>query len=136
MPTTVSGGSDDSLGGLKNSSQVKEAIEEFKTILQEKLIIEGIKYGNIDLLKGSMFIYNKLKECYNKQAEKVIFLHRFKAFILNLGITDKTMYESCIRGFIYNKKSMDFVDFFECCVKIMKLDFEQNYIKYKCIFYI
>ena len=136
VPTTVSGGSDDSSGGLKNSSQVKEAIEEFKTILPEKLIIEGIKYGNIDLLKGSMFIYNKLKECYNKQAEKVIFLHRFKAFILNLGITDKTMYESCIRGFIYNKKSMDFVDFFECCLKIMKLDFEQKYIKYKCIFYI
>ena len=84
----------------------------------------------------SAVLYNKLKECYNKQAEKVIFLHRFKAFILNLGITDKTMYESCIRGFIYNKKSMDFVDFFECCLKIMKLDFEQNYIKYKCIFYI
>ena len=138
VPTTVSGGSDDSSGGMKNSSQVKEAIEEFKNILPEKLIVEGIKYGNIDVLKGSLFMYNKLKECpeYNEHSEKVIFLNRFKEFILNLGITDKTMYESCIRGFIYNKKNMDFVDFFECCMKIMKLDFEQNYIKYKCMFYI
>lgn len=138
VPTTVSIGSDDSSGGMKNSSQVKEALEEFKNILPEKLIIEGIKFSNIDVLKGSYFIYNKLKECPEdyKLSEKVIFLYKFKTFVLNLGITDKTMYESCIRNFIYNKKTMDFVDFFECCLKIMKLDFEQNYIKYKCMSYI
>ena len=135
MPTTISTGSDDSSGGLKNSSQVKEALEEFKNVLPEKLIIEGIKVGNIDILKGCMFLYNTFKEYPGKnlQENKVLFLHRLKEFILNLGLTDKTMYESCIRSFIYNKKSLDFIDFFECCLKIMKLDFEQNYIKYKCI---
>ena len=89
--------------------------------------------GNLNITYN--YLYNTFKECPGKnlQENKVLFLHRLKEFILNLGLTDKTMYESCIRSFIYNKKSLDFIDFFECCLKIMKLDFEQNYIKYKCI---
>lgn len=135
LPTSISGGSDESSSGLKsNSSEIKEAIDEFKPTISEKIIYDAVKTTNLDFLRGCYYVYEKMKPENPNDIDnlKAYYLNELKTFLLYLGVTDKKMYENCIRSVIYNQKHLAFDDFLECCLQIILLDFEHSYLKYKC----
>lgn len=139
LPTSISGGSDQSSSGLKsNSSEIKEAMDEFKLTISEKVIYDAVKATNIDFLRGCYYVYDKMKPEDPNEIDnlKAFYLNQFKTFLLNLGITEKKMYENCIRSIIYNQKPLAFSDFLECCLQIIYLDYEHSYLKYKCNIFI
>ena len=79
-------------------------------------------------------IYSKIKEACNKnkECENLIFINKFKSFVLEIGISDKKFYEQCIREIIYNKNNLKFIEFLLCFHKLIYLKFDQNFLKYKC----
>lgn len=83
-------------------------------------------------------IYSNIKDACNKnkECENLIFINKFKSFILEIGISDKRFYEQCIREIIYNKNNLKFLEFLLCFHKLIYFKFDQNFLKYKFLFHI
>ena len=127
--------SNDSSINLKDSSQYKEAFEEFKLFASEEIIYESMRIANIDFIRGVYALYEKIEDKSKgllNVNDKISYMNGFKEFLFTIGITEKTMYDNAIRAIIYNTEPLCFRELLECCVNILKLDFEQTYIKYKC----
>lgn len=127
--------SNDSFINLKDSSQYKEAFEEFKLFASEEIIYESMRIANIDFIRGVYALYEKIEDKSKgllNVNDKISYMNGFKEFLFTIGITEKTMYDNSIRSIIYNTEPLCFSELLECCVSILKLDFEQTYIKYKC----
>ena len=127
--------SNDSSINLKDSSQYKEAFEEFKLFASEEIIYESMRIANIDFIRGVYALYEKIEDKSKgllNVNDKISYMNGFKEFLFTIGITEKTMYDNAIRAIIYNTEPLCFRKLLECCVNILKLDFEQTYIKYKC----
>ena len=127
--------SNDSFINLKDSSQYKEAFEEFKLFASEEIIYESMRIANIDFIRGVYALYEKIEDKSKgllSVNDKICYMNGFKEFLFTIGITEKTMYDNSIRSIIYNTEPLCFSELLECCVSILKLDFEQTYIKYKC----
>lgn len=79
-------------------------------------------------------IYSQIRQACNrnKECENLIFINKFKSFVLEIGISDKKFYEQCIREIIYNKNNLKFLEFLLCFHKLIYLKFDQNFLKYKC----
>ena len=86
---------------------------------------------NMNCFQGMKQIEDKSKGLLNVN-DKISYMNGFKEFLFTIGITEKTMYDNAIRAIIYNTEPLCFRELLECCVNILKLDFEQTYIKYKC----
>ncbi len=89
---------------------------------------------NADYIRSMYSIYSQIKEACNKnkECENLIFINKFKSFVLEIGISDKKFYEQCIREIIYNKNNLKFIEFLLCFHKLIYLKFDQNFLKYKC----
>ena len=127
--------SNDSSINLKDSSQYKKAFEEFKLFASEEIIYESMRIANIDFIRGVYALYEKIEDKSKgllNVNDKISYMNGFKEFLFTIGITEKTMYDNAIRAIIYNTEPLCFRELLECCVNILKLDFEQTYIKYKC----
>jgi len=83
-------------------------------------------------------VYNKIRNFASKhhESEEFIQINKFKELILNIGISEKKFYEHCIREIIYNRNTLKFSEFIKCFHSILYFKFDQNFIKYKFLFYI
>lgn len=77
--------------------------------------------------------YSQIKEeCSKyKECENLIFVNKFKSFILDIGISDKKFYEQSIREVIYKNNFLKFSEFLFCLHKINYVKFNKNFLKYK-----
>ena len=77
--------------------------------------------------------YSQIKEeCSKyKECENLIFVNKFKSFILDIGISDKKFFEQSIREVIYNNNFLKFSEFLFCLHKINYVEFNKNFLKYK-----
>ena len=77
--------------------------------------------------------YSQIKEeCSKyKECENLIFVNKFKSFILDIGISDKKFYEQSIREVIYNNNFLKFSEFLFCLHKINYVEFNKNFLNYK-----
>jgi hypothetical protein len=89
---------------------------------------------NADYIRSMYSIYANIRNACNKnkECENLIFINKFKSFVLEIGISDKKFYEQCIREIIYNKNTLTFYEFLDCFRKLINLKFDQNFLKYKC----
>jgi hypothetical protein len=85
-----------------------------------------------------LFHYQKVKK--NSEnilvCEEKMFLNMIKVFILEMGISDRKIYEDTLRNLVYKKKNYDFENFLSCFAKILKLKDENSVIKYKFLLYV
>ena len=79
-------------------------------------------------------IYTKiLNECSKyKECENLIFVNKFKSFVLDIGIFDKELYKQSIKEIIYNNNYLTFSEFLLSLHKLNYLKFNKNFLKYKC----
>ena len=136
----------DNNNNLKNdvnkNEELKMAMDAFDDILKPKQIKEVIYDMSYDYLTYMYHIYKKMKEKSDdvedesSQTKSLNFINQFKAFVLDIGISDKKFYEQCIREIIYNKNELEFGEFLECFKKLINLKFDQTFLKYKFLFHI
>ena len=136
----------DNNNNLKNdvnkNEQLKMAMDAFNDIIKPKQIKEVIYDMSYDYLIYMYHIYKKMKEKSDdvedesSQTKSLNFINQFKAFVLDIGISDKKFYEQCIREIIYNKNELEFGEFLECFKKLINLKFDQTFLKYKFLFHI
>jgi hypothetical protein len=128
---------------LEMTPLVKQISKEINNELSDKNIIELIKQSkfkivlnlvNADYIRSLYSIYTNIRDAckLNPECENLIFINKFKSFVLEIGISDKKFYEQCIREIIYNKNNLKFFEFINCFHKLIYLKFEQNFWKYKC----
>ena len=91
-----------------------------------------------DYIVAMYDVYIKIRNfaSKHKESEDLIQINKFKELILIIGISEKKFYEHCIREIIYNKNTLKFSEFIKCFHTILYLKFDQNFIKYKFLFYI
>ena len=121
---------------VKKDEQLKKAYEDFKNILKPKEIKEAVNEMSYDYIKYMYALFQKmLKKSIENSSESqnktLNFVNQFKAFILDIGISDKKFYEQCIREIIYNNSELKFNEFLDCFKKLVNLKFDQIFLKYK-----
>ena len=127
---------------VNKEEELKMATDAFSDTLNPKQIKEVIYDMSYDYLRYMYHIFKKMKEKSDEveddssQTKSLNFINQFKAFVLDIGISDKKFYEQCIREIIYNKNEMKFWEFLECFKKLINLKFDQTFLKYKFLFYI
>ena len=63
--------------------------------------------------------------------ESKMFINTLKQFVLEIGISDKKMYDETLRGIIYLNDDYKFEEFLACFQKILKLKDDQLELKFK-----
>ena len=127
---------------VNKEEELKLANEEFRNILNQKVIKEIVNDMSYDYMKYMYLLFQKMKkksienENETNQSKSLNFINQFKSFILDIGISDKKFYEQCIREIIYNKNELDFGEFLECFKKLINLKFDQTFLKFKFLFHI
>ena len=127
---------------VNKEEELKMAMDAFSDVLKPKQIKEVIYDMSYDYLRYMYHIYKKMKEKSDEiedetsQTKSLNFINQFKAFVLDIGISDKKFYEQCIREIIYNKNELEFGEFLECFKKLINLKFDQTFLKYKFLFHI
>jgi len=122
----------------KNAIEIKQIKTIINNELNEKQIVQISKEMSPEYIIDLYKTYEKMKRFASKisECENIIFVNRFKQFLLDSGVSEKKLYEQCIRLIIYNKNNFTFIDFHQCFQKILNLKYEYNFIKYKLLLHL
>ena len=125
-----------SMRGRKNS--IKNVEVEFEPFLNKKTLKNYLEEMNDNYLRYMLFHYQRVKRISNDIfiCEEKMFLNLIKVFILEIGISDRKIYEDTLRNLVYKKNNYDFENFLSCFMKILKLRDDNCIIKYKFLLYV
>ena len=125
-----------SMRGRKNS--IKNVEVEFEPFLNKKTLKNYLEEMNDNYLRYMLFHYQRVKRISNDIfiCEEKMFLNLIKVFILEIGISDRKIYEDTLRNLVYKKKNYDFENFLSCFMKILKLREDNCILKYKFLLYV
>jgi hypothetical protein len=123
---------------IKKKNSFSHVFIEFEPFLNKKVVKTYLSDMNDNYLRYMLFHYQKVKK--NSEnilvCEEKMFLNMIKVFILEMGISDRKIYEDTLRNLVYKKKNYDFENFLSCFAKILKLKDENSVIKYKFLLYV
>lgn len=128
-----------SRSSIRNRKQsVTSICVEFEPFLSKKLINYYLDEMNDNYLRYMLFHYQRIKRLSVESfiCEEKMFLNLIKVFILELGISDRKIYEDTLRNLVYKKNNYDFENFLSCFMKILKLKDDNCIIKYKFLLYV
>ena len=125
-----------SMRGRKNS--IKNVEVEFEPFLNKKTLKNYLEEMNDNYLRYMLFHYQRVKRISNDIfiCEEKMFLNLIKVFILEIGISDRKIYEDTLRNLVYKKNNYDFENFLSCFMKILKLREDNCILKYKFLLYV
>ena len=111
---------------------------EFEPFLNKKILKNYLDEMNDNYLRYMLFHYQRVKRLSNDIfiCEEKMFLNLIKVFILEIGISDRKIYEDTLRNLVYKKNNYDFENFLSCFMKILKLRDDNCIIKYKFLLYV
>ena len=111
---------------------------EFEPFLNKKTLKNYLEEMNDNYLRYMLFHYQRVKRLSNDIfiCEEKMFLNLIKVFILEIGISDRKIYEDTLRNLVYKKNNYDFENFLSCFMKILKTRDDNCIIKYKFLLYV
>ena len=124
---------------IRNRKQsINSICVEFEPFLSKKLINYYLEEMNDNYLRYMLFHYQRIKRLSVDIfiCEEKMFLNLIKVFILEMGISDRKIYEDTLRNLVYKKNNYDFENFLSCFMKILKLKDDNCIIKYKFLLYV
>lgn len=124
---------------IERKKELNEYVKlEFEPFLPEKTIFFYSNEMNTNYLRYMLVHFQKIKDKSKEiyLCEDKMFLNLMKIFILEMGISDKKIYEDILRSIANKKNECDFDSFLACFLKLLKLKKENSIIKYKFLLYV
>ena len=124
----------------KNKSSVKSAsslsdmiYKEFEHLLAKKTCKWYSNEMNATYVRLMHAHFKRMKEQSELAffCESKMFINTLKQFVLEIGISDKKLYDETLRGIIYLNDEYKFEEFLACFQKILKLKDDQQELKFK-----
>ena len=119
---------------VKSASSISDIIyKEFEHLLNKKTCKWYSNEMNATYVRLMYAHFKRMKEQSELAffCESKMFINTLKQFVLEIGISDKKMYDETLRGIIYLNDDYKFEEFLACFQKILKLKDDQLELKFK-----
>ena len=119
---------------VKSASSISDIIyKEFEHLLNKKTCKWYSNEMNATYVRLMYAHFKRMKEQseFAFFCESKMFINTLKQFVLEIGISDKKMYDETLRGIIYLNDDYKFEEFLACFQKILKLKDDQLELKFK-----